>query len=410
MTLEELEWLRAEGQQLLLRLKLSPTQDALALATRLRKELTAPRARLIQEQLELRERARTKFGDAAAGMFFTRRLLEQATGQLVADHKAARLGAFASTRGIQEIADLCCGSGGDAQAFARAGLDPVLCDLDPVALGLASHNLSVIGKQARTVETKLPELPFTPRLFHLDPDRRTQGRDKGEDRWDAQGLSPSPLEIRQILSACPDGVIKLSPGTPPEALEIDAEYEFVGVRDEARELLLWCGDLGSPGLVKVTEYAADGSSESWSTRASRMEDAFAEEPAEEPGSFLHEPVKALVRSHLFAAYGQESGLSLMDGSIAWLTGSQEFRSGLLKSYRVLAHAPLAKGTEAGLLRETERSCGAVKKRGVAVVPEAAQRQLRSLEGPPAILAYFRVRGRKWCAVLEPLAGIDLQGD
>lgn len=410
MTLEDLDWLQAEGLDRLSTLRSAPSQDALALATRLRKELPASQARLLQEQLELQDKAASKFGPLAQGMLFTRRLLEQATGNTVAVHKATRLAGFAREQGIAEIADLCCGSGGDALAFAQAGLSPILCDLDPVALGLARHNLSVAGFAARTVETRLPELPFQPKLFHLDPDRRTQGREKGEDRWDAQGLSPNPAEIRQILSNCPDGAIKLSPGTPPEALEIAAEHEFVGVRDEARELILWCGALGQPGTVRVTEFASDGKCESWSTRASTMEDAFGEDPAEEPGAFLHEPVKALVRSHLFAAYGQEQGLSLMDSSIAWLTGNREFRSGLLKSYRVLAHAPLAKGTEAGLLREAGRSCGAVKKRGVAVVPEAAQRQLRTLEGPPAILAYFRVRGRKWCAVLEPLGSEPIQSD
>jgi hypothetical protein len=410
MTLEELDWLRTDGLGILERLQATSSTDALALATRLRKELPSARARLIQEQLELRERGRAKFGDRAAGMLFTRRLLEQATGMLVARHKATRLASFAATQSTVEFGDLCCGSGGDALAFAEIGISPILCDLDPVALGLARHNLAAAGFQARSYETRLPELPFTPTLFHLDPDRRTQGRETGEDRWDAKGLSPNPSEIRQILSVCPDGVIKLSPGTPPEALEIPCEREFVGVRDEARELLLWCGALGDAAIVKVSEYGADGSCETWSTRASAMEDAFSDEPAEEPGAFLHEPVKALVRSHLFAAYGQECGLSLLDNSIAWLTGNREFRSGLLKSYRVLAHAPLAKGTEAGLFRETGRSCRAVKKRGVAVVPEAAQKQLRSFEGEPAILAYFRVRGRKWCAVLEPMTGTVLAGD
>ena len=102
-------------------------------------------------------------------MLFTRRLLEQATGNTVAVHKATRLASFARESGIHEIADLCCGSGGDALAFAQTGLSPILCDLDPIALGLARHNLSVAGFAARTVETRLPELPFQPKLFHLDP-------------------------------------------------------------------------------------------------------------------------------------------------------------------------------------------------------------------------------------------------
>ena len=399
MTLDDLAWLQTRGQEILERFRNAPASDALTLATTLRKQLTAPQARLIQEQMDLRARAASKFGDLAAGMFFTRRLLEQSTGLVISRHKAMR---FAQSSG-RPFADLCCGAGGDALAFAQAGLEPLLMDMDPVALELARHNLAMAGFAASVHRTCLPELPVIPGLFHLDPDRRTQGRDEGEDRWDAKGLSPDPAGIRQILSHCPDGAVKLSPGTPPEALEIECEREFVGVRDEARELVLWCGVLGEAGKVRVTEFAADGRSESWSASQTAMEEAFHDDPAEAPGRFLHEPVKAMVRSHLFAAYAQEHRLELLDNSTAWLTGSREFASGLLKSYRVLGHAPLVKNTEADLLRETGRSCGAVKKRGVAVVPEAMQKQLRKLEGPPAILAYFRVRGRKWCAVLESVA-------
>jgi len=397
---EDLEWLLGEGVEILAELQSSPAEDALALGTALRKRLPAARARLVQEQLELRERAVVKFGDLACRMLFTRRLLEQATGAQVARHKVERFKDLAA----HPLFDLCCGAGGDALSFFQAGLSPTLVDQDPVALALAHHNLAQAGYQAHTLKATLPELPETPGVFHLDPDRRAQGHERAEDRWDAKGLSPDPAGIRQILSRCPDGAIKLSPGTPPEVLEISCEREFVGVRDEARELVLWCGALGEPGLVRATEFGPEGRCETWATSQSSLEEAFQDDPAEEPLEYLHEPVKALVRSHLFAAYGQSRGLCLLDATTAWLTGAQPLESTLLKSYRILAHAPLTKNAETRLLQETGRSCGAVKKRGVAVVPEDAQRQLRKLEGPPAILAYFRVRGRKWCAVLEPAGG------
>ena len=65
MTLEELEWLQAEGLDRLSTLRSAPAADALALATRLRKELPASQARLLQEQLELQDRAVSKFGTLA---------------------------------------------------------------------------------------------------------------------------------------------------------------------------------------------------------------------------------------------------------------------------------------------------------------------------------------------------------
>ena len=70
-----------------------------------------------------------------------------------------------------------------------------------------------------------------------------------------------------------------------------------------------------------------------------------------------------------AAFGASHGLRRMDSSIAWLTGTESVKSNFLKAYRLLAHAPLKAGVEEALLRRCGRSCAAVKKRGVAVVPE-----------------------------------------
>jgi len=113
----------------------------------------------------------------------------------------------------------------------------------------------------------------------------------------------------------------------------------------------------------------------------------------------------MVRSHLFAAFARERGLALLDGSTAWLAGATDATS-LLKSYRVLAHGPLRAGAEKALLVEAGRSCGAVKKRGVAVVPEKALRELRGLPGDPAILCYLRSRGRKWVVVAESAGSVE----
>lgn len=397
MTLDELEYLRGPGAALLDSLDL-PGEDPLRRAERLRREVSADRARLLQEQAGLRERARAKFGEASSRMLFTRRLLEQATGPVVAQRKAARLRAA----GVARLADLCCGSGGDAIESSRAGMAVELVDLDPVALELARHNLAVFGFAPAGLQVaRLPELPasFAADAFHLDPDRRTAGRERGEDRWDHAGLSPDPAGIRELARAFRGGAVKLSPGTPPDLLELPGETEFLGVRDEVREQVLWIGDLSGGDRLRASEWR-DGRWETTSASRADSEDAFGEEPPEEPGGWIYEPVKALVRSHLFAWHGRERGLSLLDGSIAWLTGGEVDPGLLLKAYRVLAHGPLRAGAEESLLREAGCSCGAVKKRGVAVVPEKALRALRGLPGEPATLVYTRFRGRKWVFVAE----------
>ena len=96
-----------------------PARDPLAAAAALRaRGIPAGLAAAALTQAELRRRAVGKFGPAAAGMFFTRAGLEQATRAVVADRRAARLRAA----GVRTLADLGCGLGADAIAAARAGI------------------------------------------------------------------------------------------------------------------------------------------------------------------------------------------------------------------------------------------------------------------------------------------------
>lgn len=406
MTLDDLEFLRGDGAPALAQLLDSAKADPLAVAQRLRKAFPAEKARLLQEQAELRAKARTKFGEAAGEMLFTRRLLEQASGREPAAWKAARY----RDAGWTAVADLCCGSGGDAIELARAGLSVELVDLDPVALELARHNLSVCGFAAAAhPPVELPALPeaVAAGAFHLDPDRRTGGRDQGEDRWDHGGLSPDLHGIRVLAQRFEAGAVKLSPGAPEGTLDLAGETEFVGVRDELREQVVWTGTLARIGNLTVSEHR-DGTWETFSAPKADAEDAFGDDIAETPSEWVFEPVKAMVRSHLFALFGQSRGLRRMDTDIAWMTGPEPVASPFLKAYRVLGHAPLKAGVEEALLRECGRSCGAVKKRGVAVVPEKALKGLKGLPGPAAVLSYTRVRDRKWVIVTEP-AGTEVAG-
>jgi hypothetical protein len=397
MDLADLEWLAGEGAGVLERWTADAPEDPLEAVTLLRRDLGRERAALVLEQVGLRRRAARKFGPDASGMLFTAKLLEQASGPDVGAFKARRL----ASAGALSAADLCCGAGGDALALARAGLAVHLADRDPLALALASHNLGKAGfHEASRTETTLPELrDLVADVFHLDPDRRARGRpEEGEERWDNKGLSPGPDGIRQIASRFRGGAVKLPTGAPAGFLDIEGELQFLGVSDELREQVLWTGEMGISGRLSVAELRHGGWEEYAGTQAD-AQDAFGEEPAEEPCAWIHEPVKAMVRSHLFAAFGRDRGLLLLDGSTSWLTGAAA-DSRLLKSYRVLAHGPLRAGAEEALLREAARSCGAVKKRGVAVVPEKALRELRGLPGDPAILCYLRSRGRKWVVVAQ----------
>src|SRR5690606_12153176 len=92
-------------------------------------------------QARLRAKARPKFGPFAERMLFTRAGLEQATRLGIAARHAGRMRAA----GIELVADLGCGIGGDALAFAGAGLRVHAVDADAVTAALAAYNLAPFG-------------------------------------------------------------------------------------------------------------------------------------------------------------------------------------------------------------------------------------------------------------------------
>lgn len=399
--LDTIAYLQGEGARQLE--AFASVTDPFELAGRLRKSLSPDQARAVQEQLVLREKARAKFGPLADRMLFTRKLLEQASGLAPARWKARRY----QEAGIAAVSDLCCGAGGDSLALGLAGVATHRLDADPVALALSRHNLSAAGiAPGGETQTYLPDLPEEALRshFHLDPDRRAKGRGDGEDRWDDEGLSPDRASIVAIAGRFRGGAVKLSPGTPEGFLDLPGETEFIGVRDEVREQVLWTGDLAQ-GRLRATELGSHERIETFEGDPQDAQDAFAD-VSEDVCAWIHEPVRSLVRSHLAALYGQSRGLRVMDASIAWLTGDEVPSTPFLKSFRVLQHGPLKAGTELSLLKSAGRSCGAVKKRGVAVVPEKAMRELRGLPGAPAVLIYTRVGGCKWVLVAEPARAED----
>ena len=153
---------------------LAARAETLTALTRLRQIAAPDLAVAAWEMAELRRRGQAKFGPQAAQMYFVREALEQASGRGTADYHAARLAAS----GAATVADLGGGIGGDALAFARAGLGVTLYERDPVrALFAVKTRVSGGCRNSITVvQADVTAARSTADAAWLDPARRRDSR------------------------------------------------------------------------------------------------------------------------------------------------------------------------------------------------------------------------------------------
>ena len=103
-------------------------------------------------------------------MFFTARLLEQATDEPIAAYKAGRF----PRSGL--VADLCCGLGGDLLAFGGHG-QAIGIDRNTLSAQLAHCNCRAAGLnhvEVAVADVRSIEVSGC-RAWHMDPDRRPGG-------------------------------------------------------------------------------------------------------------------------------------------------------------------------------------------------------------------------------------------
>ena len=95
------------------------------------------------------------------------------------------------------------------------------------------------------------------------------------------------------------------------------------------------GDFGRPGWVRAVELPAGAVIEA---PAADIPDSFGE--VGEPGPWFYEPVKSVVRAHLFGVLAARHGLWRLDARTAYLAGAERVESPLLKRYRVTKILPV----------------------------------------------------------------------
>ncbi|MEN0023128.1 MAG: class I SAM-dependent methyltransferase [Microbacterium sp.] len=333
-------------------------------------------------QVRLRARAHAKFGDFADRMLFTRAGLEQATRLGVAARHAQRL----RRAGMTSVADLGCGIGGDALAFAGAGLDVQAVDADEVTAAIAAYNLAPFGESARvqhgTAEAHLPQAADGLAVW-MDPARRTSGHSETR-RVTADDYSPSLDWAFAVAAERPTG-IKLGPGHDRDALPADAEAQWVSADGSVVELVLWTGALARES-VRRAALVIRGERSHELTAGADAEDA----PERELGAFLHEPDGAVIRARLIGDVARSLEAGMLDQRIAYLTSDAALTSPFVQSFRVRETMPANPKAISAVLRGHGIGTVEIKKRGMDVDPAAFRKKLTLRGEASATLILTRI--------------------
>jgi hypothetical protein len=348
-------------------------------------------------QAHLRAKAVAKFGDFAARMLFTRAGLEQATRLPVAAHHASRMRAA----GIARVADLGCGIGGDALAFAAAGLRVDAVDADEVTAAIAAYNLAVFGDTVTvrqgTAEQFMPTTADAASTLSpvdalwLDPARRTAGH-RETRRVSAAGYSP-PLDWAfDVAQTRPTG-IKLGPGHDRDELPENAETQWVSADGTVVELVVWTGALARPG-VRRAALVLRGESAHELTAAADAPDA----EVRELGAYLHEPDGAVIRARVVGEVARELDGGMLDPHIAYVTGDAALTSPFVQTFRVRETLPANAKAVNAALRAHGIGTIEIKKRGMDVDPAAFRRKL-SLRGDASATLILTRIGSRHLAIL-----------
>ncbi|MCK2035940.1 SAM-dependent methyltransferase [Microbacterium sp. SSW1-49] len=337
-------------------------------------------------QAHLRAKATAKFGAFAARMLFTRAGLEQATRLPVAVRHAQRI----RRAGITSVADLGCGIGGDALAFAGAGLDVLAVDADEVTAAIAAYNLApfgpVDGADSGTVvrhsTAEDADLSSSGAVW-MDPARRTSGHSETR-RVSADDYSPSLDWAFDLAARVPTG-IKLGPAHDRDALPADAEAQWVSADGSVVELVVWTGVLARPGIRRAA-LVMRGDQSYELTAGADAEDA----PARELGSFLHEPDGAVIRARLIGDVARSLDAGMLDPRIAYLTSDAAVTSPFVQTFRVRETMSANPKAISAVLKSEGIGSLEIKKRGVDVDPAAFRKKLTLRGDRSATLILTRI--------------------
>lgn len=370
-------------------------ETTLSIGSRLRAaNISGDEIAALLTQLELRKKARLKFGEAADRMRFTQAGLEQASRAAVTRTHAQRF----VDAGCRHVADLGCGIGSESVALVAAGIDVLTVEIEPFTARIAEHNLAAMSAgrssyRVLTADATQVSLDGIDGVF-LDPARRTAGLRDTRRLARPDDYSPSLDFAFDVAKRLPTG-IKLGPGFDRQLIPDEAEAQWVSVDGQVVEMGLWFGATRRPGVGRAALVIRG--SESHELVA--MEDA-ADAPPRALGEYLYEPDGAVIRARLIGQLAAQLDAGMLSDGIAYLTSDRYIATPFAQTFRVIEQLP---ASEKQLKRAlAERGIGQleIKKRGADVDPAALRTRLR-LKGPnSATLFLTRVDGKHAALLAE----------
>jgi hypothetical protein len=346
-------------------------------------------ARLALETAILRLEAAQKF-PFADRLYFTRQALEQATSYEISTYRAKRFRPFSF------LLDLGCSVGGDT--LALAAIAPTLgLDLDPLRLAMAHANLAALGLTEYTslIQADLTQpLPFSVSSSHaifFDPARRFDHR----RLFSVQDYQPPLSIIQDWLHHHPALSVKLSPGVDLSELSTyDAEIEFISLRGELKEAVLWFGPLRTnsrratllPGPHTLTA-PPEGDPPS---------------VIHPPQACLYEPDPAILRAGLVTTLAARLNAAQLDPDIAYLTAPEHIPTPYARAWHIEDWFPFGLKHLRTYLRQRDIGHITVKKRGSPLEPAALIHSLRLTGSQERLLVLTHLQSKPIVIICQPL--------
>ena len=346
----------------------------LGVQTALRRQFPDDLVRAAMTLHELRRKGSIKFSHADR-MWFDRQGLEQSTSELIAQYKAQRFDG--------QVFDLCSGIGSDAIALStRCHVTAV--DINPASCLRTEWNAEVcgVGSRIQTRCVDVHKLTDCDGLVHIDPDRRPGS---GGRVSRIEDYVPGLDYLRELMSRCRGGAIKVSPASNFGGKFANAEVELISLNGECKEATIWFGELARDNLFRATVLPAGESISGHPLQAVV--------PVMPPGRYIYDPDPAVVRAGLIDVMADRIGLYRLDAAEEYLTSDQRIESPFVRAFEVLANLPNNERDLKAWLRREGIGPLEIKCRHIPIQADTLRRRLPLSGTIPAVAIFARLDGK-----------------